>query len=254
MGQQITLPGRASYLHAFKPRGNPAKNIPERFSVNLILPLNYDFTPVQAAIDAACTEKYGATIPAGLTMPWKWGDPTKEAEKDHVLIKVYAAPDSPPLGVDQNNQPIIDPALLYSGCDVLVSMNIYAHANNGVSAWFQAIRLERAGEHLDNVVSAEGVFGAGVPVPAAAPGAPGPAATGQPAGYPAPPVAAAPATAPAPGPAAAPPTPAPAPVATQPQTQPQQQPPVQYTQPGNPATQPPLPGVPGNDNGFIPPQ
>ena len=252
MGQQITLPGRASYLHAFKARGNPAKNIPERFSVNLILPLNHDFTPIQAAIDAACAEKYGATVPAGLTMPWKWGDPTKEAEKDHVVLKVYAAPDSPPLVVDQNNQPIIDPALLYSGCDVLVSMNIYAHNNNGVSAWFQAIRLERAGEHLDNVVSAEGVFGAGSPVPAAAPGAPpapGPAATGQPAGYPAPPVAGATPAPGAPGPAAVAPAPAPAPVAPA-----MQGPAGTNAMPAPVATQPPQPGAPGNDNGFIPPQ
>ncbi len=185
MGQQIVVRGRASYLHAFEPHGNPAANIKPRYGVNIILPVGQDFTPIQAAIEAAVLEKYPQGDPGGLTMPWQWGDVTKEAEKDHVILKAYAQTKDKPLVVDQANQPILDPAKIYSGCEVEVAVNVYAHNNGGVSMYLQAIRLVSEGEHLDSSVSAD-VFGApgvvpvsNVPGNVGAPGA-GPAGVGAP--------------------------------------------------------------------------
>ncbi len=164
MGQQIVVKGRASYLHAFEPHGNPQRNIPPRYGVSIILPIGQDFTPIQAAIDAAIAEKYPTGAPAGMKMPWAWGDVNKESEKDHVILKSYAQPKDKPLVVDQANQPILDPAKIYSGCEVEVAVNVYAHNNNGVSMYLQAIRLVSEGEHLDSSVSAD-VFGAPGTVP-----------------------------------------------------------------------------------------
>lgn len=211
MGQQIVVKGRASYLHAFEPHGNPQRNIPPRYGVNVILPVGQDFTPIQTAIDAAVIEKYPNGAPAGLTMPWAWGDVTKEHEKDHVILKAYAQPKDKPLVVDQANQPILDPAKIYSGCEVEVAVNVYAHNNAGVSMYLQAIRLVSEGDHLDGAVTAD-VFGAPGAVPVSQPGAPGNVA--------------APGAGPA-GPGA----------------------PGTGPQPGV-STQPPQPGAPGNDNGF----
>lgn len=182
MGQAIVVKGRASYLHAFEPHGNPQRNIPPRYGVAIILPIGSDFTPIQNAIDAAVAEKYPNGAPAGLTMPWAWGDVSKESEKDHVILKAYAQPKDKPLVVDQANQPIIDPAKIYSGCEVEVAVNVYAHNNAGVSMYLQAIRLVSEGDHLDNSVTAD-VFGAPGVVPVSnAPGA-GPADQGN-VGYP----------------------------------------------------------------------
>jgi hypothetical protein len=217
MSRDIVLQGVIlSYPHLFTPRIVQQGQDP-KFSANFILPANFDWSQVQAAVQEAINEKWGANVPPNLKMPWdtvpaldKNNQPAPHAGE--YFLKSNCQADSRPQVVDQNVNPIIDQSQIFAGCIVNAYVQAYGYdkqVNKGVSLGLNAIQL------VDNVNvtrmggggrDATEVFQAvpGSPAPTAAPVAPG--AAPAPAPSPAAPPAAAPAApaAPAPGQAPAP--------------------------------------------------
>jgi hypothetical protein len=216
MSRDIVLQGVIlSYPHLFTPRIVQQGQDP-KFSANFILPANFDWSQVQAAVQEAINEKWGANVPPNLKMPWdtvpaldKNNQPAPHAGE--YFLKSNCQADSRPQVVDQNVNPIIDQSQIFAGCIVNAYVQAYGYdkqVNKGVSLGLNAIQL------VDNVnVTRMGGGGRdATEVFQAVPGSPAPtapaAAPGVPGGAPAP-------VAPAPAPAAAPPVSA-APVAPAP--------------------------------------
>lgn len=195
-----------SYPHLFTPRAVQPGQDP-KFGANFILPDNFDWTQVQAAIQEAIAEKFGTNVPQNLNMPWdvvpatdKNGNPNHYAGR--YFIKSGAQQDSRPQVVDQNVNPVIDQSLVFAGCIVNAYIQAFAYdkqVNRGVSFGLNAIQIV---DNSENVVRLAGGGRDASEVFQAVPGAPAPTAASTP-------VAPAPAPAPAAPPAAAPAAPVP---------------------------------------------
>lgn len=171
----LTLPGTASYLHCFAPHASDPTFTP-RYGVALILPLNYDFAPIQQAIDNAIMTKWPNGKPqSAAALPWKWGKNDVPAEAGRIIISAYSPADKQPEFIlDENHQPILNPADIYSGCEVQVGMRFFGYTtgSGGVSAAFNGIMKIADGARLGGGQTKEQMFGpapTGAPPPTAQP-------------------------------------------------------------------------------------
>lgn len=153
MADKITTPlFRLSFAQLFTPKADQSGNL--KYSLNMLFPKTTDLTLLKEAAKAAVVAKWGPNPPKGLKNPFRDGD-----EKDYDgyagHIFVTASSKNKPGLVDQNVQPIMDQALLYSGCYCYASINAYAYEgkdakgailNRGVAFGLMNVQLVKAGE------------------------------------------------------------------------------------------------------------
>lgn len=139
----VTGKARLSYVHLFEPWAGEEGQEP-KYSCCVLIPKSDKQTvaKINAAIEAvkadpASATKWGGKVPVNLNGGLRDGDTERDGEeyKGHWFINVNSK--QKPGVVDQNVQPILDAAEVYSGIYARVSINFYAYnaaGNKGVGA------------------------------------------------------------------------------------------------------------------------
>ena len=162
---KVILPGRLSYANVWEPQSINGSE--PKYSVSVIIPKSDKATiqKIQQAVEQAKQEaisKFGGKIPANLKLPLRDGDidrPDDEAYANSYFINCNSK--QKPQVVDQQVQPILDQAEVYSGCYGRVSVTFYgfnSNGNRGVAAGLGNIQKLKDGEPLGGRVRAEDEF------------------------------------------------------------------------------------------------
>lgn len=132
----LTPEFRVSYPHVFKAQ-SPNPKDKAKFSITMLFPKDTDLSAIKEAIKQAKIAEYGPkeNWPKDLQSPVSDGNThleketgeIKEGYEDHWVIKASSNEDQKPGVVDENVDPIIDPASFYPGC--------YARAHVLALAW-----------------------------------------------------------------------------------------------------------------------
>lgn len=163
---KVIVLGRLSYANVWEPQSINGSE--PKYSVSVIIPKSDKATiqKIQQAVELAKQEaisKFGGKIPANLKLPLRDGDidrPDDEAYANSYFINCNSK--QKPQVVDQQVQPILDQAEVYSGCYGRVSVTFYgfnSNGNRGVAAGLGNIQKLKDGEPLGGRVRAEDEFG-----------------------------------------------------------------------------------------------
>ncbi|GAD46059.1 hypothetical protein ANG6_0554 [Streptococcus anginosus T5] len=163
---KVIVLGRLSYANVWEPQSINGSE--PKYSVSVIIPKSDKATiqKIQQAVELAKQEaisKFGGKIPANLKLPLRDGDidrPDDEAYANSYFINCNSK--QKPQVVDQQVQPILDQAEVYSGCYGRVSVTFYgfnSNGNRGVAAGLGNIQKLKDGEPLGSRVRAEDEFG-----------------------------------------------------------------------------------------------
>ena len=163
---KVIVLGRLSYANVWEPQSINGSE--PKYSVSVIIPKSDKATiqKIQQAVELAKQEaisKFGGKIPANLKLPLRYGDidrPDDEAYANSYFINCNSK--QKPQVVDQQVQPILDQAEVYSGCYGRVSVTFYgfnSNGNRGVAAGLGNIQKLKDGEPLGSRVRAEDEFG-----------------------------------------------------------------------------------------------
>lgn len=163
---KVIVLGRLSYANVWEPQSINGSE--PKYSVSVIIPKSDKATiqKIQQAVELAKQEaisKFGGKIPANLKLPLRDGDidrPDDEAYANSYFINCNSK--QKPQVVDQQIQPILDQAEVYSGCYGRVSVTFYgfnSNGNRGVAAGLGNIQKLKDGEPLGSRVRAEDEFG-----------------------------------------------------------------------------------------------
>ena len=162
----ITGKVRLSYAHVWEPTSRD-EGQEKKYSCSLIIPKT-DTKTIDALNKATENAKknglvkLGGKIPPNLKLPLRDGDderPDDDSYANSYFINVSAR--TKPGIVDIHRNPILSQDELYSGCYVIVSVNLYAYnasGNRGIAAGLNNIMKIADGEHLGGRVSAENDF------------------------------------------------------------------------------------------------
>lgn len=163
---KVIVLGRLSYANVWEPQSINGSE--PKYSVSVIIPKSDKATiqKIQQAVELTKQEaisKFGGKIPANLKLPLRDGDidrPDDEAYANSYFINCNSK--QKPQVVDQQVQPILDQAEVYSGCYGRVSVTFYgfnSNGNRGVAAGLGNIQKLKDGEPLGSRVRAEDEFG-----------------------------------------------------------------------------------------------
>ncbi|WP_257202964.1 DUF2815 family protein [Corynebacterium cystitidis] len=189
--RDVTVYGRLSYAHLFKPHA-PNENADPKYSVTVLIPKSDTATiaRVQAAIKAAVddaverrTFKQPIDPAATKYPPLRDGDSLTDSGEErgpefagHWFIAAKTGVSRPPFLVDGQMNKIIDENELYSGCYGNVAVQFFGYENSGnkgISASLVGVQKVKDGERLGGpTLEAEDVFGVIGGAPAASPQAP----------------------------------------------------------------------------------
>lgn len=152
----VTDEVRLSYAHLFEPQSIQGSK--PKYSVSLIIPKSDRETigKIERAIDAAIEAgigKFGGKRPnkAALKLPLRDGDTERDDEAYAGCFFVNANSTLPPEVVDQDLNPVLSPAEVYSGCYARVSLSFYAfntNGNRGIACGLGNVQKLRDGEPL----------------------------------------------------------------------------------------------------------
>ena len=165
---KVVIPCRISFANIWEPKAINGGD--EKYSVSCLIPKSDKKTlaRIQKAVEAAKedgkTRKWSGKIPPNLKLPLRDGDidrPDDENYEDCYFLNA-SSKDAPQV-VDRKVNPVLDPMMVYSGCDCNVSVNFYAfnaNGNRGVAAGLGNIQFVRDGERLSGKASADADFDA----------------------------------------------------------------------------------------------
>ncbi len=152
----VTGEVRLSYAHLFEPQSIQGSK--PKYSVSLIIPKSDRETigKIERAIDAAIEAgigKFGGKRPnkAALKLPLRDGDTERDDEAYAGCFFMNANSTLPPEVVDQDLNPVLSPAEVYSGCYARVSLSFYAfntNGNRGIACGLGNVQKLRDGEPL----------------------------------------------------------------------------------------------------------
>lgn len=147
----VTNEVRLSFVHLFEPHS--FGDAPERYSVMALIPKTDTETVarIEKAVAEAAKAHFGESIPMVLKSPLRDGDRDRDGGEFAGHYFINAKSKFAPQVVDQNVQPITDPAQVYSGCYGRVSLEFYAYSvsgNSGVAAGLGNVQKLRDGERL----------------------------------------------------------------------------------------------------------
>lgn len=163
---------RLSFVNIFKPKTQ--LNGDSKYSVTMIIPksdietLNNINKAMETAIQEGISKTFNGTKPPIIKKPLYDGDglrPNGEpfgAEcKGCMVITATTGIEYPPVIVDLNRQPIIDPTTVYSGCYGRVNISFKAYNVNGskgVGCYLRGVQKIEDGEPLTAHFDAEKAF------------------------------------------------------------------------------------------------
>ena len=152
----VTGEARLSYAHLFESQSIQGSR--PKYSVSLIIPKSdrETISKIERAINAAIEAgigKFGGKRPnkAALKLPLRDGDTERDDEAYAGCLFVNANSTLPPEVVDQDLNPVLSPAEVYSGCYDRVSLNFYAfntNGNRGIACGLGNVQKLRDGEPL----------------------------------------------------------------------------------------------------------
>lgn len=145
---------RASFVHVFVPVA-PDEEKPDvkKYQLTILLPTNYDLSAAKAAIITAVKAEWGEPgielLKAGrLKLPFR-----KQEEKQHLTgytegFFIQLTSKNKPGVVNEDVNPIMDPAELQSGMHVIVTGNAYCwdHPKNGKGVSFGLLNVMKNGD------------------------------------------------------------------------------------------------------------
>jgi hypothetical protein len=139
----VTGEVRFSYVNLLKPRAS-MQGGEEKYSVTILVPKSDVATKqrIDAAIEAAKQlgkTKWNGVIPPMVNIPVHDGDGVKPSDgmpfgeecKGHWVFSASTKVDHPPVIVDINQNPIINPTEVYSGMYGRIAVNFGAYSNAG---------------------------------------------------------------------------------------------------------------------------
>ena len=172
-GTRVTVRGRLSYVHVFKPHA-ATPGAEEKFSTTILVPKTDVETKqkIDAAIKAATelggSEKWNGVKPPTVPNPIWDGDGVKQNGeqfgpecKGHWVFTASAKAEYPPQVVDRRVQPILDQSEIYSGCYANVAVNFFPYlfaGKKGIGAGLGNIQKIKDGESLAGTRTAEQDF------------------------------------------------------------------------------------------------
>lgn len=165
----IIGPVRLSYAHIWEAKAI-GDSEEKKFSTSIIIDKKDKelIKKIEAAVEAAKESgkaKWGGTIPKKLKLPLRDGDDDDSRSEDEAYQGMYflnATSRTKPGIIDSvHKKEITDQSLVYSGCYVYVSLNMYPYdtkGNKGVAVGLNNIMKYKDGEPLAGRASAESDF------------------------------------------------------------------------------------------------
>ena len=172
-GTRVTVRGRLSFVHVFKPHA-ATPGAEEKFSTTILVPKTDVETKqkidaaIKAATELGVSEKWNGVKPPTVPNPIWDGDGVKQNGeqfgpecKGHWVFTASAKADYPPQVVDRRVQPILDQSEIYSGCYANVAVNFFPYlfaGKKGIGAGLGNIQKIKDGESLAGTRTAEQDF------------------------------------------------------------------------------------------------
>lgn len=172
-GTRVTVRGRLSYVHVFKPHA-ATPGAEEKFSTTILVPKTDVETKqkidaaIKAATELGVSEKWNGVKPPTVPNPIWDGDGVKQNGeqfgpecKGHWVFTASAKAEYPPQVVDRRVQPILDQSEIYSGCYANVAVNFFPYlfaGKKGIGAGLGNIQKIKDGESLAGTRTAEQDF------------------------------------------------------------------------------------------------
>ena len=172
-GTRVTVRGRLSYVHVFKPHA-ATPGAEEKFSTTILVPKTDVETKqkidaaIKAATELGVSEKWNGVKPPTVPNPIWDGDGVKQNGeqfgpecKGHWVYTASAKAEYPPQVVDRRVQPILDQSEIYSGCYANVAVNFFPYlfaGKKGIGAGLGNIQKIKDGESLAGTRTAEQDF------------------------------------------------------------------------------------------------
>lgn len=172
-GTRVTVRGRLSYVHVFKPHAS-VPGAEEKYSTTILVPKTDVETKqkidaaIKAATELGVLEKWNGVKPPTVPNPIWDGDGVKQNGeqfgpecKGHWVFTASAKADYPPQVVDRRVQPILDQSEIYSGCYANVAVNFFPYlfaGKKGIGAGLGNIQKIKDGESLAGTRTAEQDF------------------------------------------------------------------------------------------------
>ena len=172
-GTRVTVRGRLSYVHVFKPHA-VTPGAEEKFSTTILVPKTDVETKqkidaaIKAATELGVSEKWNGVKPPTVPNPIWDGDGVKQNGeqfgpecKGHWVFTASAKAEYPPQVVDRRVQPILDQSEIYSGCYANVAVNFFPYlfaGKKGIGAGLGNIQKIKDGESLAGTRTAEQDF------------------------------------------------------------------------------------------------
>lgn len=172
-GTRVTVRGRLSYVHVFKPYAS-VPGAEEKYSTTILVPKTDVETKqkidaaIKAATELGVSEKWNGVKPPTVPNPIWDGDGVKQNGeqfgpecKGHWVFTASAKADYPPQVVDRRVQPILDQSEIYSGCYANVAVNFFPYlfaGKKGIGAGLGNIQKIKDGESLAGGRTAEQDF------------------------------------------------------------------------------------------------
>lgn len=172
-GTRVTVRGRLSYVHVFKPHAS-VPGAEEKYSTTVLVPKNDVETKqkidaaIKAATELGVSEKWNGVKPPTVPNPIWDGDGVKQNGeqfgpecKGHWVFTASAKADYPPQVVDRRVQPILDQSEIYSGCYANVAVNFFPYlfaGKKGIGAGLGNIQKIKDGESLAGTRTAKQDF------------------------------------------------------------------------------------------------
>lgn len=172
-GTRVTVRGRLSYVHVFKPHA-ATPGAEEKYSTTILVPKTDVETKqkidaaIKAATELGVSEKWNGVKPPTVPNPIWDGDGVKQNGeqfgpecKGHWVFTASAKAEYPPQVVDRRVQPILDQSEIYSGCYANVAVNFFPYlfaGKKGIGAGLGNIQKIKDGESLAGTRTAEQDF------------------------------------------------------------------------------------------------
>lgn len=158
---------RVSYPHLFTP--NSMSGSKPKYSLTMLYKKDDDLSIIQAALKSAKVAEFGSDRtkwPKNLESPVTDGDNPKYADKEgykgHWVIKATSHEESAPGVIDEENQPVTDPAVVYPGCYAAAIMfaRVWEFGSKqGVQFILEHVKKTRDGKSFRTKKSAAEAFG-----------------------------------------------------------------------------------------------
>jgi hypothetical protein len=162
----LTPPGTASFMNLVKPRA-AALGAEPRYSLVLIFDKKAQATPefraLQAGVERAIADKWGAKKPHGLASPFRDGSEKEGEYEGYHAGDVFISPWSKekPGAVDKQRNSILDWSEIYSGWSARANVRPFGYdtaGKRGVGFLLDNVQFLKAGPRLDGRGSAENAY------------------------------------------------------------------------------------------------